>query len=152
MVLFSGVASDASESTTNNLGFLLAKASQHWNELLAERFSGRGFAEVRPSYGSVLLPLFEKDGLRIGQIARRARLSKQTMTTLVRMCEREGLVARERDPEDARAFRIRLARRAREFRPVADEILRELDDRVLAALGQRKREALAEALKGVMEL
>ena len=140
------------DSNTNNLGFLLAKASQRWNELLAERFSACGFAEVRPSYGSVLLPLFEEDGLRIGQIARRARLSKQTMTTLVRLCERDGLVARERDPEDARAFRICLTRRAREFKPVAEEVLRELDERVLAILGQRRQQALTTALKGVMEL
>src|SRR2546430_1327666 len=81
---------DTGRSDTSNLGFLLAKAAQHWNDLLAERFRARGFGEVRPSYGSVLLPLFEEDGLRMGEIARRARLSKQTMTTLVRLCERDG--------------------------------------------------------------
>ena len=93
--------SDADRLDTGNLGFLLAKASQRWNELLAERFVEHGFSEVRASYGSVLLPLFEEDGLRMGQIAERARLSKQTMTTLVRLCERDGLVVRERDPHDA---------------------------------------------------
>jgi DNA-binding MarR family transcriptional regulator len=137
---------------TGNLGFLLAKASQRWNELLAERFAERGFAEVRPSYGSVLLPLFEEDGLRMGQIAQRARLSKQTMTTLVRLCERNGLVVRERDPFDARAFRIHLTPRASDFWPVAAEVLRELDIEVLASLGERRRNALARALKGVMDL
>ena len=137
---------------TGNLGFLLAKASQRWNELLAERFVEQGFGEVRPSYGSVLLPLFEEDGLRMGQIAERARLSKQTMTTLVRLCERDCLVVRERDPHDARAFRIRLTRRANEFRPVAGQILRELNGKVLAALGERKTATLTSALKGVMDL
>jgi DNA-binding MarR family transcriptional regulator len=137
---------------TGNLGFLLAKASQRWNELLAEGFAERGFAEVRPSYGSVLLPLFEEDGLRMGQIAARARLSKQTMTTLVRLCERDGLVLRERDPLDARAFRVHLTARAKDFWPVAGEVLRELDAKVLAVLGERRRNALARALKGVMDL
>jgi len=144
--------SDAEGLDTGNLGFLLAKASQRWNELLAKRFVGEGFGEVRPSYGSVLLPLFEEDGLRIGQIASRARLSKQTMTTLVRLCEREGLVLRQRDPHDARAFRIDLTKRAKEFRPVAGQILRELDGRVLAALGERETATLIRALKGVMDL
>lgn len=152
LISYFHVGGGANRSDTSNLGFLLAKASQRWNELLAEHFAAHGFAEVRPSYGSVLLPLFERDGLRMGQIAQRARLSKQTMTTLVRMCERDGLVARERDPEDSRAFRIHLTERAREFRPVADEVLRELDAQVLAALGQRHRQALARALKGVMDL
>jgi DNA-binding MarR family transcriptional regulator len=142
----------AAQVDTGNLGFLLAKASQHWNELLAERFAERGFVEVRPSYGSVLLPLFEEDGLRMGQIAERARLSKQTMTTMVRLCERDGLVYRERDPQDARAFRIHLTERAKDFKPVAAEILRELDAKVLATLGERKRNALTKALKGVMDV
>ena len=54
---------------TSNLGFLLAKASQRWNERLAREFAQRGHREVRPSYGSVLLPLWESDGLRIGRLA-----------------------------------------------------------------------------------
>jgi DNA-binding MarR family transcriptional regulator len=143
---------DGDRATKDNLGFLLAKASQRWNELLAERFAAHGFGEVRPSYGSVLLPLFEEDGLRMGEIAQRARLSKQTMTTMVRLCERDGLVCRERDPSDARASRIYLGDRGRAFQPVAGEVLRELDVRVLATLGQRQREALLRALKGVMNL
>ena len=137
---------------TDNLGFLLAKASQRWNELLAEGFAKHGFPEVRPSYGSVLLPLFEEDGLRMGQIAARARLSKQTMTTMVRLCERDGLVVRERDAEDGRAFRVYLSDRAKAFRPVAKAVSREIDHEVLAALGERQKAALARALKGVMEL
>ena len=56
----------AGRATRENLGFLLAKASQRWNELLHERFVAAGYPEVRPSYGSILLPLFEEDGLRMG--------------------------------------------------------------------------------------
>jgi DNA-binding MarR family transcriptional regulator len=143
---------DAGPGDTNNLGFLLAKASQRWNELLSERFRAHGFGEVRPSYGSVLLPLFEQDGLRMSEIAARARLSKQTMTTLVRLCERDGLVLRTTDPSDGRAFRIQLTDRARAFKPVADEILAELDAKVLTTLGARRQQTLARALKGVIDL
>ena len=139
-------------ATTSNLGFLLAKASQRLNELLYQRFVERGFAEVRPAYGSLLLPLFEEDGLRMGQLAERARLSKQTMTTMVRLLERDGLVNREPDAADGRAFRVHLTDRAKEFQPVAEEVLRELDDRVAAALSPRATTALERALKGVIAL
>ena len=88
----------------------------------------------------------------MGQIAERARLSKQTMTTMVRLCERDGLVGRLRDADDGRAFRIHLTDRAKAFRPVAEEVLGELDDLVLTALGERQQTALARALKGVMDL
>lgn len=138
--------------TRDDLGFLLAKASQRWNELLAERFRERGYPEVRPSYGSLLVPLFEQDGLRMGQLAARSRLSKQTMTTMVRLLERDGLVTRERDPDDGRAFRISLTERARGFRPVARGVLRDLHREVDQRLGRQERRALAAALKEVMEL
>jgi DNA-binding MarR family transcriptional regulator len=138
--------------STANLGFLLAKASQRWNELLVGRFAARGYPDVRPSYGSVLMPLFERDGLRLGEIAARARLSKQSMTALVRQCEDDGFVRRRRDPADGRAFRVELTPRGWRFRGVVDEVLGELDAVVLAALGRRQRDALARALEGVMEL
>ena len=143
---------DAGLGDTNNLGFLLAKASQRWNELLSERFRAHGFGEVRPSYGSVLLPLFEQDGLRMSEIAARARLSKQTMTTLVRLCERDGLVVRTTDPSDGRAFRIQLTDRAQAFKPVADDVLAELDAKVLTRLGTRRQQTLVQGLKGVIAL
>jgi DNA-binding MarR family transcriptional regulator len=88
----------------------------------------------------------------MGQLAARARLSKQTMTTMVRLLEREGLVVRERDPPDGRAFRIHLTDRAREFQPVAERVLGELDGIVTAALGKQATTALERALKGVIEL
>ena len=140
-------------ATRANLGFLLAKASQRWNELLHEQFAARGYREVRPAYGSILLPLFEEDGLRMGELARRARLSKQTMTTMVRLLERDGLVTREPDPADGRAALIRLTKRARAFRPVADEVLGNLEARVAERLTKKQATALKSALrKGVIEL
>jgi DNA-binding MarR family transcriptional regulator len=136
----------------NNVGFLLAKATQRWNELLYERFSVRGFPDVRPSYGSILIPLFEEDGLRMGELAARARLAKQTMTTMVRLLERDGLIVREPDPGDRRATRIRLTPRAREFEPVAEEVLAELDALVASRLTKQQTTALPRALKGVISL
>ena len=136
-------------ATTQNLGFLLAKASQRWNELLAERFRREGFREVRPSYGSVLLPLFEEDGLRMGELARRSRLSKQTMTTLVRLAERDGLVNRLVDPFDARATLVRLTPRGRRFRTVAKSVLAELEALVAVRTDVVHLKAL---LKGVIDL
>jgi MarR family transcriptional regulator, organic hydroperoxide resistance regulator len=139
-------------SSRNDLGFLLAKASQRWNELLAERFRSAGYREVRPAYGSVLVPLFEQDGLRMGELARRSRLSKQTMTTLVRLAERDGLVERRPDLADARATLVLLTARAQEFRAVADRVLDELASRVSGALGVEQAAELKRLLRGVMEL
>jgi DNA-binding MarR family transcriptional regulator len=134
-------------ATRENLGYLLAKASQRWNERLQEGFAEEGFPEVRASYGSVLVPLFEEDGLRMGEIARRARLSKQTMTTMVRLCERDGLVTRRHDPEDGRAMRVHLTAKANRFRPVAERVLARLEHDATDTLGERNLTALRISLE-----
>lgn len=139
-------------ATTGNLGFLLAKATTRWNELLAQGLGERGFGEVRPAYGSVLLPLFEEDGLRMGEIAARSRLSKQTLSSLVRQMERDGLVRREPDPEDGRAFIVTLTARAEELRAASEGLLRDLDARVAEHLSRRTTETVREALHRLMWL
>lgn len=131
----------------DDLGFLLAKASQRWNELLQQRFIAAGFPEVRASYGSVLVPLFEQDGLRMSELALRARLSKQTMTTLVRLLEREHLVERRPDPADGRAALVFLTARGRRLEPVAGTILGELEQLAQARLGAKTTSQLKQALR-----
>jgi len=143
--------SDRASVSRDNLGFLLAKASERWNELLGERFRAAGYSDVRPSFGSVLVPLLEEDGLRMGELANRARLSKQAMTTLVRSVEQAGLVVREPDPTDGRASRVRLTPKAQAFRPVAEQTLRELDDLVAGVLGDEELDRLVNALRKVVE-
>jgi DNA-binding MarR family transcriptional regulator len=136
----------------DDLGFLLAKATQRWNEILAERFAAAGYADVRPSYGSVLLPLYEQDGLRMGELARRARLSKQTMTTMIRQLEHDRLVERRSDPGDARASLIFLTPRSRQFEPVAAATLHELDKLVRRRLTRERLAAVKDALRQLAEL
>jgi DNA-binding MarR family transcriptional regulator len=136
----------------DDLGFLLAKAMQRWNDLLAEEFRKEGYPEVRPSYGSVLLPLFEEDGMQIGELARRSRLSKQTMTSLVRNAERDGLVERRPDAADARATLIFLTQRAHEFEPVATRVLDRLDSLVRARLTPAAVASLHESLRELVTL
>jgi DNA-binding MarR family transcriptional regulator len=136
----------------DDLGFLLAKAAQRWNEQLAERFGAAGFGDVSPSYGSVLVPLFEEDGLRLGELARRSRLSKQTMTELVRRVERDGLVERRADPADRRAALVCLTERSRAFEPVAAQVLAELDRLARESVGDRSADELKASLRKLLEL
>ena len=143
---------DSSTATATDLGFLLALASRRFNERLTERLAQDGFGAVRAAYGSVLVPLFEQDGLRVGEIGERSRLSKQSMTRLVAQCEADGLVRRRRDTDDGRAFRVELTERGRRLRAVAQAVSAELDAEIGATLGAGDHDALKRALKGVLDL
>lgn len=143
---------DHSTPEREDLGYLLARASQRWDALLAERCRAHGFPEVRPAFGSILLPLFQQDGLRVGELADRARLSKQAMTTLVRDAADAGLVTKNRDESDGRAYRICLTDRAEEFRPVAREILREMDEALGGLVSSRSTATLRRSLDALRHL
>jgi DNA-binding MarR family transcriptional regulator len=99
----------------------------------------------------VLVPLFEDDGLRMTELAARAHLAKQTMTTMVRLVEEAGLVRRRPDPEDARATRVHLTARGKRFQPVAARELVRLEERITARLGQRRTAALRASLTQLLE-
>jgi len=141
-----------SELNRDNLGWLLAKATQRWNERLEEGFREAGFPEVRPSFGSVLVPLYEEDALRMGELGRRSGLSKQAMTTLVRSVEEAGLVSRVRDSADGRAYRVSLTDRGEALRPVAENVLRDLAARTRGRLSDEELQSLFTSLRKVVEL
>jgi len=136
----------------NDTGYLLAVASRRWNDILEQRFAEAGFPEVRASYGALLIPLFEEDGLRMGELARRARLSKQTVTTMARLLERDGLVSRKPDPNDRRATRLLLTPRATSFKPVAESVLADLDRHTATTLGKETATQLKTALAELVDL
>jgi len=142
--------SEDSKNIGQNIGFLLAKALQRWNILLYEKFCEAEYGDVRPAYGSILIPLFEEDGLQIGELARRAKLSKQTMTTLLKLMEARGLVARQRDQKDARASRIYLTEYGLQFKSVAFRVLEEMDELVSKQLSNRDISVLRRCLIKLM--
>ena len=120
--------------------------------MLREGFEREGFPQVRPSFGSVLVPLFEEDGLRIGELARRSRLTKQTMTTMVRVVEAIGFVKQEPDAEDHRATRVWLTAQARRFQPAAERILENVEVRAAGAEGGVDLPAARRWLKSFSEI
>jgi DNA-binding MarR family transcriptional regulator len=88
----------------------------------------------------------------MGELAARARLSKQTMTTMVRLLERDGLVEHRADPSDGRAALVFLTERARNFHPVAAATLAELDRLVVKTLTARGRDEVQDALRRLADL
>ncbi len=136
----------------DNIGFLLARAAQRWNDALAEQFSEAGYPQMRPAYHSILIPLFEEDGLRLGELGRRAGLSKQTMTTMVAKIEKSGLVQRRQDELDGRAVRVYLTELARERARIAEKAIGDLDSMAVGLADELAPEQLRIWLRGLAHL
>jgi DNA-binding MarR family transcriptional regulator len=119
-------------------------------DALHERLAERGWTDVRPAYGFVLLAL--RDGpASLRDLPAALGTSKQAVSKLVDAMVAAGYVDRAPDPEDARAKRVRLSDRGRQLLAAVEDIYRELERSWAQALGEARlaelRADLATALR-----
>ena len=81
----------------------------------------------------VMLVLWEQDAILVKEIGARLFLDSGTLTPLLKRLEANGLVSRNRDPNDERQVRIVLSEQGRALRVQAQEI----PEQVLCASGQQ---------------
>jgi DNA-binding MarR family transcriptional regulator len=94
----------------------------------------------------VLSMLGKEDGISQGDMCQRFDLNPSRLTRLGQTLEREGMIRRERDPEDNRVVRMYLTEEGREklrYLPGLDE---ELGRRVRGALSDEELEELRRML------
>ncbi len=108
-----------------------------------------GFDDFRIAHMNVFAWLPES-GARIGELARQAQLSKQTMTELVSHLERHGYVHRTRDPSDGRAWIIRFTERGAALDQVARRALQDTEREWARALGQESYLELVDLLERLL--
>ena len=103
-----------------DLSSMLLEAHRRLAAELADSMAERGYDDVRPGHGAVFLHVDRRAGTRLGELARRAGITKQSMMQVVDDLEARGYVRRVPDPADARAKLVRLTaegrRCATEFR------------------------------------
>ena len=80
----------------------------------------------------VMLVLWEQDGILVKDIGARLFLDSGTLTPLLKRLEGNGLLTRNRDPQDERQVRIVLSEQGRALRTQAEAI----PQQVLCASGQ----------------
>src|SRR3954451_25117955 len=108
------------------LARLFAMAFRLLVDGLHERLAERGWTDVRPAYGFVLLAL--RDGpASLRELPGTLGTSKQAVSKLVDAMVAAGYVERAVDPDDARAKRVRLSLRGQDLLSTVDEVYRELE-------------------------
>ena len=98
-------------------GYALAKVCRAHRGNVGELLSEVG---LHVGQEMVLIELWERDGLRGGELAERLGVEPPTVTKMIRHLESCGLVERRQDPQDARSFRAHLTEEGRSLEgPVA---------------------------------
>ncbi len=130
-------------SIKENTGYALAKACR------AHRGNvGEVLAEVGLHVGQemVLIELWERDGLRGGELASRLGVEPPTVTKMLRRLENCGLLARRQDPEDARSFQVFLTEEGRSLEDPVTRCWEKIEEKTLSGLDKEEREQLHRLL------
>lgn len=104
--------------------YLISRVTLVVTSALKKGLAAEGVGHVRPAYLGVLLALWNEDGLKVVELARRSGLETSTMTGLIDRMERDGLAERRADASDRRVQRINLTENGRE---VMEPVLRVVD-------------------------
>src|SRR6476660_696140 len=106
----------ADQDTGPTLGSLLRLAHAAMAEEYTEWLAQSPYKEIQPAHAAAIQPLWQRpEGVRLTELAQTARITKQSMGALVDSLEHGGYVERVDDPDDARAWRVRLTARGRQY-------------------------------------
>ena len=131
------------------LARLLAIAYRHLVVGLHERLLARGWRDIRPQYGYVLLACRDSPTTS-GELATLLGVSKQAASKLVDGMVEASLVRRTASRADSRAKLVALTARGRRLLAVVEEIYAELEAEWDAAAGRPTVAALRDGLVGVL--
>ncbi len=140
------IAPHNAEKLSNNFSRLLIELAKNFEQRALEKCHQRGHNKIRPSHSS----LFSNLGfgsVRLTELAARASITQQAMGKLVKEMERIGYVKRHVDETDKRAKIIELTPRGEQLVHDSMEIVDEIIEEYIAAIGAENYQALKSLLR-----
>lgn len=136
------------ELPTSLLMFIAARAAA---DRIFRAVHAAGFEDVTLAQSRLLMGV-DTQGTRLGVLAERAQIAKQTATALVDKLERAGYVERVPDPSDGRARLVRMTARAEAALPIARSEEDRIEAEWRAHLGNERMDQLRQALTALRDI
>lgn len=103
------------------------------------------------AYMPVVMALEERGPLQQKDLLAHSRIEQPTMTALLARMERDGLIVRKSDPNDARARLVSLTPKARTAFHAAKVAMGEIVETALNGVSEKDRAVLVRSLKLVVQ-
>jgi DNA-binding MarR family transcriptional regulator len=132
-----------------NLGFLLNRAAALWDRRLMEQFKEKGVLDMKPSFGSVFIPLFDKDGISAKEMAEFSKLTKQTLSTYIKELEARKYISRRKDKNDGRFEKIFLTKKGKKLQRAANEAVKKVNLHFQSKISKKKTDELLKILESI---
>lgn len=123
------------DSKLSDTAPILGQAARAQLAAMLAGVAARGYKDMTPAFAT-LIPLLDATGARSTVLARRAGISKQAMSKLIKQLESRDYVEQAADPTDTRAKVVRLTKRGVGLRESCMEVRMELHKAAFKALGK----------------
>jgi DNA-binding MarR family transcriptional regulator len=135
----------AHETAEPGISYAIARLERAIRAEIGRRVAPYGLTTLQYTALSVL----HRHGapLSNAQLARRAYMRPQSMSEVIDVLERLGLIKRDQPPRHRRSFPARLTARGRRVLAACDAEVIELEDSMLAGLDDLQRRQFAETVK-----
>jgi DNA-binding MarR family transcriptional regulator len=120
-----------------NIARSLMMATRAHTAAVTARLALRGYEDF-PFASASLLWLMDEGGTRSTVLAQRAGVTKQAMSQLVRLMERQGYLEQVPDPTDTRAKVVRMTERGEAVKTACVEVREELNRKMAKVLGMNE--------------
>lgn len=129
---------------------MLRVVAQQWGTEMDAGLRAAGHDDIRASHATVL-PFVDNEGTAVSELARRAKVRKQTMLQSVTELEHLGYVARLPDPTDRRSRLVVLTAKGRSLRPLSHRTGAAIEARWASLLSEVELEHMRCGLRTLME-
>jgi DNA-binding MarR family transcriptional regulator len=136
------------QAREQGIGRLLLLARQDFLERLQRKMRARGGADYLPGMAR-LLPYLPVEGVRGVELARRLGVTKQAAGRLVGELEAAGLLRREPDPADGRAWLVRFTPAGLRYVVRMHRLIADIERDYDRAFGERAMRIVRETLAGI---
>lgn len=134
----------------DHIGWTLWRAAQVWRVEFTAAMVAAGHDWFGQARGNLMVHI-GPSGLRQGDLANRARLSKQAVQQFVDELVADGILTRLPDPTDARARRVCLTPAGEAAMRDADRIKAEIETRWRTTIGAQPFDQLDRSLSALID-
>ncbi len=132
------------ESIGRVLGCIHRQAGKYFHRKFGKLGLGRG-AHL------FLITLFHEDALSQNELSRRLHMDKAHTTRMIRQLIEQGLIQKENDPEDNRAYKIHITEKARQMKPEIIKILKSWTEIITDGFSDDEKQAALKLTKQMSE-
>ena len=132
----------------NCLGEYMSVTQRMLNAFLRCRLED---VDITASQVIFLMHLFKQDGQSQEEVNRKMQYDKGVVARMAAALEKNGYISRKNNPEDNRAYKLYLTKKAKVFRPKMVEILKEWNQVLVQDEDEETLKQLNSAMKRISE-